>query len=319
MGITQHEHGSDNVAAIVNLGLARGNVGRRGAGLMPIRGHSGVQGGAEMGAYATAFPGGVPITPESAAALGEQYGFPSATGPGLTAEEMVEPASRGEIDVLYSSGGNFLEVLPDPEFVDDALRRVPLRVHQDIVVSSQMLVDPGDIVVLLPAATRYEQRDGGTETTTERRIAFSPEIPGHQVGEARSEWEIFVDLARHVDPERAHLVAFDSGQEIRDEIARVVPSYAGVERCTRPATRCSGAARGSAKAGTSRRPTARRTSSPVAPTVTRRAGGQLPAQHAAGEAVQHDGARGEDPLTGAMRDALFMAPSRRGDARRRRR
>ena len=57
MGITQHEHGSDNVAAIVNLGLARGNVGRRGAGLMPIRGHSGVQGGAEMGAYATAFPG----------------------------------------------------------------------------------------------------------------------------------------------------------------------------------------------------------------------------------------------------------------------
>ena len=91
---------------------------------------------------------------------------------------MIEVASRGELDVLYSSGGNFLEVLPDPELVDDALGRVPLRVHQDIVVSSQMLVDPGDVVVLLPAATRYEQRDGGTETTTERRIAFSPEIPG---------------------------------------------------------------------------------------------------------------------------------------------
>ena len=45
MGITQHEHGADNVAAIVNLGLSRGNVGRPGAGLMPIRGHSGVQGG----------------------------------------------------------------------------------------------------------------------------------------------------------------------------------------------------------------------------------------------------------------------------------
>ena len=178
MGITQHEHGSDNVAAIVNLGLARGNVGRRGAGLMPIRGHSGVQGGAEMGAYATAFPGGVAITPESAAALGEQYGFAVGDRAGLTAEEMIEQASRGELDVLYSSGGNFLEVLPDPELVDDALSRVPLRVHQDIVVSSQMLVDPGDVVVLLPAATRYEQRDGGTETTTERRVAFSPEIAG---------------------------------------------------------------------------------------------------------------------------------------------
>ena len=62
MGVTQQAHGVDNVAAIVNLGLARGNVGRRGAGLMPIRGHSGVQGGAEMGAYATALPGGGPVT-----------------------------------------------------------------------------------------------------------------------------------------------------------------------------------------------------------------------------------------------------------------
>ncbi len=125
MGITQHERGSDGVAAVVNLGLARGNVGRPGAGLMPIRGHSGVQGGAEMGAYATAFPGGVPITPESASTLAETYGFPVSARPGLTAEEMVEAGSRGEIDVLYSSGGNFLEVLPDPEFVDGALGADP--------------------------------------------------------------------------------------------------------------------------------------------------------------------------------------------------
>ena len=61
MGVTQHVNGVDNVRAIVNLGLVRGNVGRPGAGLMPIRGHSGVQGGAEMGCYATAFPGGVPV------------------------------------------------------------------------------------------------------------------------------------------------------------------------------------------------------------------------------------------------------------------
>ena len=61
MGVTQHEHGEDNVRAIVNLGLARGWVGREGCGLMPIRGHSGVQGGAEMGCYATALPGGLPV------------------------------------------------------------------------------------------------------------------------------------------------------------------------------------------------------------------------------------------------------------------
>src|SRR5207302_8611134 len=69
MGVTQHVSGVDNVRAIVNLGLARGNVGRPGAGLMPIRGHSGVQGGAEMGCYATNFPGGVAITAESAREL----------------------------------------------------------------------------------------------------------------------------------------------------------------------------------------------------------------------------------------------------------
>ena len=230
MGITQHEHGADNVTAIVNLALARGNVARPAAGLMPIRGHSGVQGGAEMGAYATALPGGRPVTPENAAALADAYRFPVRGVSGLSAAQMVEAAGEGHLDVLYSSGGNFLEVLPDPPAVDAALSTVPLRVHQDIVVSSQMLVDPGDTVVLLPAATRYEQRDGGTQTTTERRILFSPEIPGPRVREARSEWEIFVDLARRIDPARAHLMHFESGSAVREEIARVVPSYAGIER-----------------------------------------------------------------------------------------
>src|SRR5690606_14627623 len=61
MGITQHRDAVEGVRALVNLALARGNVGRNGAGLMPIRGHSGVQGGAEMGAYATALPGGLPV------------------------------------------------------------------------------------------------------------------------------------------------------------------------------------------------------------------------------------------------------------------
>ena len=75
MGVTQHERGEDNVRAIVNLALARGWVGREGCGLMPIRGHSGVQGGAEMGCYATAFPGGVEVDAENAAALSERWGF----------------------------------------------------------------------------------------------------------------------------------------------------------------------------------------------------------------------------------------------------
>ncbi len=230
MGITQHRHGTEAVTAIVNLGLARANVGRRGSGLMPIRGHSGVQGGAEMGAYATAFPGGVTIDETNAAALAQTYGFAIGATPGLTAEEMVLAGGRGEIDVLFSSGGNFLDVLPDPAAVRDALAQVPVRVHQDIVVTTQMLVEASEAVVLLPACTRYEQPGGGTETTTERRIIFSPEIAGRRIGEARAEWEIFGDLAARVDPQRADLARFRDADAIRTEMAAVVPSYAGVDR-----------------------------------------------------------------------------------------
>jgi molybdopterin-dependent oxidoreductase alpha subunit len=229
MGITQHTFGTDNVRAIVDLALARGNVGRPGAGLMPIRGHSGVQGGAEMGAYATTFPGGQPITPETAARLSDAWGFEVPASRGRSATELVEAAGRREVDVLWSSGGNFLETLPDPAAVRHALERVPLRVHVDIVASTQMLVD-GEAVLLLPAMTRYEQPGGGTETTTERRIVFSPEIPGPRVGSARAEWDLLLELARRVDPSRAHLLGCEDAQAIREEIARVVPTYAGIEQ-----------------------------------------------------------------------------------------
>src|SRR5438876_2739598 len=76
MGITQHAFGADAVSMILNLGLARGWVGRDKCGLMPIRGHSSVQGGAEMGAYATAFPGGKTINADNARTLAALYGFP---------------------------------------------------------------------------------------------------------------------------------------------------------------------------------------------------------------------------------------------------
>jgi molybdopterin-dependent oxidoreductase alpha subunit len=309
MGITQHERGVDNVAAVVNLGLARGNVGRPGTGLMPIRGHSGVQGGAEMGAYATALPGGLEVNATNAATLAEQYGFPIGGEPGITAEEMVEAGGRGEIDVLYSSGGNFLEVLPAPDVVGDALAQVPLRVHQDVVLSSQMFTEPGEVVVLLPAATRYEQRDGGTETTTERRVAFSPEIPGPRPGEVRSEWEIFVDLARRVAPERAEQCRFTSGQEIREEIARVVPAYQGVEglRTTGDAIQWGGTRL--CEGGTFATPDGKAHFLAVAPSEPDVPDGSFVLSTRRGKQFNTMVHRDKDPLTGASRDAVFMAAS----------
>lgn len=228
MGITQHAFGADAVSMILNLGLARGWVGRDKCGLMPIRGHSSVQGGAEMGAYATAFPGGKPINAENAAALATQYGFAVPASVGLTTTEMIEASARGELDVLYSLGGNFLRNLPEPDYVRAALANVPLRVHQDIILTDQMFIEAREEVILLPAQTRYEQTDGGIETTTERRIAFSPEIP-RQLGEARAEWKVLRDLGVVVHPERAHLLGCETGWQMREEIARVVPFYEGVQ------------------------------------------------------------------------------------------
>jgi molybdopterin-dependent oxidoreductase alpha subunit len=229
MGITQHACGEDNVRAIVNLALARGFVGREHCGLVPIRGHSGVQGGAEMGAYATALPGGKPITPENAKELEQHWGFEIPARIGLSAPEMLDAASAGKLDVLWSVGGNFLEVMPDPKAVQASLENVPLRVHQDIVLSSQMLVD-GEEVILLPATTRYEVPGGITETSTERRVILSPEITGSKVTAARPEWDVLLEVARLVKPEIAEKLAFSSTHAIREEIAKVVPFYAGIEK-----------------------------------------------------------------------------------------
>jgi molybdopterin-dependent oxidoreductase alpha subunit len=229
MGITQHTCGEENVHAIINLALTKGFVGREGCGLMPIRGHSGVQGGAEMGAYATAFPGGKAVNAENAAELSRLYGFDVPSTPGMTTPQMMDEAAEGNIDVLFAIGGNFREAMPDPKGIDEAMAKIPLRVHMDIVLSSQMFTDPADTVILLPAMTRYEIPGGVTETSTERRIIFSPEIPGPRIGEARPEWQVLYDLAAKVRPDRAEKIRFSSTQAMRSEIAEVVSFYKGIE------------------------------------------------------------------------------------------
>src|SRR4028118_305901 len=93
----------------------------------------------------------------------------------------------------------------------------------DIILSSDLLVEPADTVVLLPATTRYEVPGGVTETSTERRVIFSPEIPGPRIGEARPEWEVFIELAKRVRPDLADKISFDGTAAIRREIAQVIP------------------------------------------------------------------------------------------------
>ncbi|MBI4278369.1 MAG: FdhF/YdeP family oxidoreductase [Armatimonadetes bacterium] len=307
MGVTQHRFGVDNVRAIVTLGLLRGFVGRPHCGLMPIRGHSGVQGGAEVGAVPNAFPGGLSVTRENAAHFSALWGFPVPPTRGLDAVQMIEAAHAGAVDVLHCAGGNFLETLPESRFVEEALASVPLRVHQDIVLTPQMLVDPADAVVILPARTRYEQTGGGTETTTERRILFSPEIPGRRVGESLSEWEIFMRLAERVAPERAHLIHFRDGQAVREDMARAVPVYAGVENLRRKGDQVQWGGARLCEGGVFPTPDGRVRFIPVAPPELDIPAGRFSLSTRRGKQFNSMVHAPRDPLTGARRDDVLMS------------
>jgi predicted molibdopterin-dependent oxidoreductase YjgC len=149
---------------------------------------------------------------------------------GMSAAAMLECAHNGSLDAFYILGGNFIDTMPDPVFMREALERVPLRIHQDLFLNSSMLVDASKAVLILPGQTRYEQKGGGTITNTERRVRFSPEIKGPRIGESRSEWQIIVDLAQRVLPDtKKSKLAFNNTDQILEEMDRVIPSYHGIK------------------------------------------------------------------------------------------
>ncbi|MBS4193822.1 FdhF/YdeP family oxidoreductase [Lederbergia citri] len=233
MGLTQHRFGTDNISQVANLAILRGFIGRKYCGVMPIRGHSGVQGSGEMGADPFSLPGG-DFDKENIERLEKLWNFdiPKWQGDivGVSLENAMLPENHErKIKVFYTSGGNFLETMPDPHFIEKCLQNIELRVHQDIILNSSTLVDAKEEVIVLPAMTRYEQRGGGTSTSTERMVYFSPEIKGPRIEEARSEWEIYVELAGLIKPEQKQLLHFTKAEQIRAEIAIANPNYDGIQ------------------------------------------------------------------------------------------
>lgn len=233
MGLTQHRFGTDNISQVANLALLRGFLGREHCGLMPIRGHSGVQGSGEMGADPFVLPGGG-MDAENRKRVEEIWGFeiPKWQGDivGVSLENaLLSDEHERKLSLYYLSGGNFLETMPNPDFVQQCLENIDIRVHQDIIFNTSTLVDAKEAVIVLPAMTRYEQVGGGTSTSTERMVYFSPEIKGPRIEEARCEWEIYVELAERVRPEESDRISFKTAQEIRDEIALAAPNYDGIQ------------------------------------------------------------------------------------------
>jgi molybdopterin-dependent oxidoreductase alpha subunit len=300
MGLTQHVHGVETIKALINVGLARGLPGRPRCGLVPIRGHSGVQGGAEVGC--------VPA-PDAAAAgrWAEVWGFPVPAARGWTTAEMVDHAAQGDVDVFWIVGGNFLETLPGADRSRRALGRPRLRIHHDIVLSSSMLADSGGDVLVLPATTRYESAGGGTETSTERRIIFSPEIPGRRIGSARPEWWVFGEAMARARPDRASDIRFGSAGAIRDEIARAVPLYAGIESLAKKGDNVQWGGPTLYAGGRFATPDGRAHFAPVTAGRAMRAPGDFRVSTRRGKQFNSMVQRRVDPLTGARREDVLIS------------
>ncbi|PLR76617.1 formate dehydrogenase [Bacillus sp. V3-13] len=233
MGLTQHRFATDNISQVANLAMLRGFIGKKHCGVMPIRGHSGVQGSGEMGADPFVMPGG-DFDEQNIERVEKVWKFPiprwQGDTVGQTLENIMLPDDHErKVKLFYTSGGNFLETMPDPNFMKQVLENVELRVHQDIIFNTSTLVDAKEEVIVLPAMTRYEQPGGGTSTSTERMVYFSAEIDGPRIKEARPEWEIYIDLASRVFPEKKHLIHFNNAAEIRAEIAEANPYYDGIQ------------------------------------------------------------------------------------------
>ncbi|HEX2230028.1 MAG TPA: molybdopterin-dependent oxidoreductase [Candidatus Binatia bacterium] len=220
----------ENVHALVNLALARGMIGREKCGFLLGDGHSGA---ADCGVLPDSFPGGLSVNEENARRFSNLWRHPVSSIPGLNAPEMIAAAHRDALKFFYCMGENLLEAMSDRSFVGEAVARVPVRVHHDIVLNSSMLVEPRDIVLVLPGQTRYEQRTGGTATSTDRRIRFTPEIPGHIIGESLPDWEIPIRIGRRAMSNGELLFPFNDTQTIREEMARVMPLYRGIERLSK--------------------------------------------------------------------------------------
>jgi molybdopterin-dependent oxidoreductase alpha subunit len=306
MGLTQHRFGSDNVRAVVNLALLRGMLGRPKAGIIPIRGHSGVQGGGECGVDPGKLPGGIAIGSEAQALMEQLWGHPIPRTPGRRAPALVDAAGRGEVDLLYSLGGNLLDTLPDREHARRALANVRVRIHHDLVVNPSALI-PAGLVELLPAQTRYEQAGGGTSTNTERRIRFSPEIEGHpQVGTSRPEWEIPCLVARAIRPELESVLAPRDPAEIRREMARAMPTYAGVEELSEKGDWIQWGGPQLFREGFPGMPGGRARLSCLALPDTAIPEGRFYLTTRRGKQFNSMVHKSSDPLTGAARDAVFM-------------
>lgn len=218
LGVTEHKYGSEVVQLICNLALMTGNLGRRGAALLPLRGQNNVQGSSDMGALPDTYTAYRSVGDEDVAASFEAaWGVPLSREKGYTIPQMLDAAVAGDLKAMYIFGEDVAQTDPDTAHVTHALESLELLVVQEIFENeTTKLAD-----VILPASSFLEKR--GTFTNAERRIQLvEPAID--PPGGARTDFEIITTISRAL----GHEMGWDDPADAMAEIAALTPHFAGV-------------------------------------------------------------------------------------------
>jgi molybdopterin-dependent oxidoreductase alpha subunit len=226
MGLTQHKHSVPTIREVVNFLLLRGNIGRPGAGVCPVRGHSNVQGDRTMGIFERPAPAFLD-------ALEKEFGFAPPRHHGLDVVRSIRALRDGQAKVFFAMGGNFVAASPDTAVTEDAMRRARLTVHVSTKLNRSHVVT-GARALILPTLGRTEkdvQASGEQFVTVEDSMGMVHASRGGlspASGHLLSEPAIICRLARAVlGPQSAvpwEELAADYDR-IRDHVARVVPGF----------------------------------------------------------------------------------------------
>ena len=234
MGLTQHKNAVAQIQEIVNFLLLRGNIGRPGAGVCPVRGHSNVQGDRTMGIWER---------PSAAflERLGKQFHFTPPAHHGFDTVAAIRAMHDGRAKVFVALGGNFLSASPDTEYTAEALRRCRLTVHVSTKLNRAHLVT-GETALILPCLGRTEedlQQTGQQCVTVENSMGIVHASRGRLEPASphlRSEPAIVAGLAQATLGARSRIdwdaLVADYGR-IRDQIERVVPGFEDYNRRAR--------------------------------------------------------------------------------------
>ncbi|MBO7934389.1 FdhF/YdeP family oxidoreductase [Streptomyces sp. S9] len=226
MGLTQHKHSVPTIREVVNFLLLRGNIGRPGAGVCPVRGHSNVQGDRTMGIFERPAPAFLD-------ALEKEFGFAPPRAHGFDVVRAIRALRDGEAKLFFAMGGNFVSASPDTDVTEAAMRRARLTVHVSTKLNRSHVVT-GARALILPTLGRTERdvQGGGEQFVTVEdsmgmvhasRGRLAPASP-HLL----SEPAIVCRLARRVLGEHSGTPweEFEKNYAtIRDRIARVIPGF----------------------------------------------------------------------------------------------